>query len=163
MPLTRRKITLVGTDAAALSLLAEADFADIVQLATGAGDLPATSAGGWSDAAGSDVVAVLDGDPPGDELLVHCPCAVVVIAGEDPAAACRAVLARTHVPRGRVLGIAAKEPAARARAVAETVAAVLLDRRRELRCVVLCDGERGEAGMVEVPVCVGARGVEAIL
>lgn len=163
MSLARRKITLVGENAAAFVLVSNANIADIVLVGGDAEGIARARAGDWSDVSGSDVVAVLDGTTPGAELLRHCPDAVILVAAPDPAGACRAILEATHLPRGRVLGIAGPGPVSVANKVADVIAAILLDRREEHHAVVLCDGERGEAGMVEVPVCVGAGGVEAIL
>lgn len=163
MSLTRRKVTLIGDNPAALVLLSNADLAEVVLLGADAEDLPRVRTGQWPDAAGSDVVAVLDGSVPGEDLLLHCPDAVILVAADDPASACRTILETTHLPRGRVLGLSGPGPVSLGRKVADVIAAVLLDRRREYDVVVLCDGERGHAGMVEVPVCVGATGVESIL
>lgn len=163
MACTRRKITLAGSNPAALALLVEADLADVVVLDCDPEGLPGVRAGGWVDAAGSDVVVGFGDAPDSEELLLHCPGAVVVVGAADPAPACRALLEATHLPRGRVLGVTAPGPATLGREVVAIVAAVLLDRRSTHEAVVLCDGERGEAGMVQVPVCVGGAGVESIL
>jgi hypothetical protein len=142
----RPKITVVGDgekSASCADRLAGDDYADIVR--------------GLAEISGSDVVILFDeGDEVFDRVRERAPNAVVVVAGDSPEQACHATL----FPRSRVFGVADPEPGS----VADVVEAVVLDRRKVLTCIALCEGERGIDGdFAAVPVRLGKGGIREIL
>jgi malate/lactate dehydrogenase len=178
----RRKVTCTTTTAAgqaAALLLAQLDLAELVLLGSpdgladdlvgAAGPLryePRVSAGGWSDAAGSDVVVVdaVAGDTAA-EVAARCAGAVVVVATGRPVDDTARLLEGTRLPRARVFGAAGPHtgPVTAAARALELVDAILRDRRATLRCAVLCLPEDGAEGVEERDVVVGAGGVQSIL
>jgi hypothetical protein len=180
----RRKVTCTaGTPAgqAAALLLAQLDLAELVVLGGPGGlaaDLtaaaaplgydPRLAAGGWADAAGSDLVVIDEiAADTAAEIAARCAGAVVVVATADPAADTARLLDATRLPRARVFGPVGDGPAAgpvttaaRARAAVD---AILRDRRVTLRAAVLGLPDEGAEGVHERDVVVGAGGVQAIL
>jgi malate/lactate dehydrogenase len=181
----RRKVTCTtGTDAgrAAALLVAQLDLAELVLVdgpAELAGDLaaaaeplryePRVSAGGWAQAAGSDIVVVdAVGPDTAAEIAARCAGAIVVVAASDAAAAVAELLAGTRLPRARVFGPVGPPagPVTVAARAVRAVDAILRDRGATLRCAVLCraeDEEGRDAGVLERDVRVGAGGIQAIL
>jgi hypothetical protein len=178
----RRKVTCTTTTAAgqtAALLLARLDLTDLVLLGSpdglaadlvgAAGPLryePRVLAGGWADAAGSDLV-VLDAvaDDTAAEVAARCPGAVVIVATARPVQDTERLLDGTRLPRARLFGAAGPHagPVTAAARALEVADAVLRDRRATLRCAVLCLPDEGAQGVQERDVVVGAGGVQAIL
>jgi hypothetical protein len=175
----RRKVTCTpATEVGALIalLVAQLDLADVVLLdapAAQAADLaeagdvlgfqPRVTAGGWEDAAGSDLVllAVVD-DATGAEVARRCSGAVVVVATEDATGDVERLLDETLFPRGRLLGVGGDGPYERAARTVALADAILRDRRdRLLRGAVLCRGDSQD--VEERSVRVGAAGVVEIV
>jgi malate/lactate dehydrogenase len=179
----RRKVTCTTTTAAgqaAALLVAQLDLAELVLLdgpdglgadlagaAAPLGYEPRVAAGGWSDAAGSDLVVVdAIGERTAAEIAARCAGAIVVVATAEPLTDTSMLLEGTRLPRARVFGAVGEGPAGpvtRAARAVQVVDAILRDRRATLRCAVLCLPEDGEEGVHERDVVVGAGGVQAIL
>jgi malate/lactate dehydrogenase len=171
-----RKVSVIsaGEDGALVAfLLAERDYAEVVLVGSGGAEDIATAwgsdrvhhAAAEEETGGSDVL-VLAGTPADDALRAlarHSPDAVVIVAAEPVTEGCDRVLEVVSPPRGRVLGVPADGPFARAAGARALVDAVLLDRRRVLACVARCQGEHGLHGTLAVRARVGSAGVEEIL
>jgi malate dehydrogenase len=176
----RRKITVVGSGAlagACALLVGERGLADVVLVGAepdAARDAAAGVAvcgaaigvlacGDWEQAAGSAVVVVDAGggglDDVGPQIARHIPDAVVVVAGDGEAEACRALLATTAFPRRRVLGAGGLVTAARLRAL---VAAELGLEPGDVGGVAL-GGPGGDAIVVAASVTAGGLPVAALL
>jgi hypothetical protein len=175
----RRKVTCIAAtrtgevcallvaqlDLTALTVLGGDDLAeDLRGAAVSQGFEPRVRAGaGWADAAGSDLVVLDAVDTEAcAEIAARCAGAVVVVASADAVGDVGRLLAATHLPRARVVGVdvvGAGPVTAAARAV-EVVDAVLRDRRRALRVAV--QGLEDDAVAVR-DARVGAGGVQAIL
>src|SRR3954470_11186809 len=181
----RRKVTCTpATEVGALIalLVAQLDLADVVLLdapaaqavdLAEAGDVlgfqPCVTAGGWEDAAGSDLVllAVVDDATVADAapaagVARRCSGAVVVVATEDATGDVERLLDETLFPRGRLLGVGGDGPYERAARTVALADAILRDRRdRLLRGAVLCRGDSQD--VEERSVRVGAAGVVEIV
>ncbi len=178
----RRKVTCTATtrtgeiagmliaqlDLTALVLLGgpEGFAADVADAGASQGYEPRVRAGGWADAAGSDLV-VLDAvdDVSGAELAARCAGAVIVVATPTPVADVERLLVQTRFPRARIVGAAVDGagPVTAASRAVELVDAVLRDRRRVVRAAVQVLAEDGEGDVVVRDARVGAGGVQAIL
>jgi malate/lactate dehydrogenase len=141
---------------------------DVAGAAVAQGYEPRIAAGGWADAAGSDLVVVdaVD-DATGREIAARCAGAVVVVASADAVADVEALLAATHFPRARVLGAVAHGagPVTAAARATEVVDAILRDRGRVLDVAVQAlddDGAPGGPGVAVRAARVGAGGVQAL-
>jgi malate/lactate dehydrogenase len=141
---------------------------DLAGAAAAPGFEPRVHAGGWADAAGSDLV-VLDAVSPGTaaEIAARCPGAVVVVATRDVLADVEALLAATRLPRARILGAPVQDagPVTAAALATEVVDAVLRDRRRALRVAVQAlpeDEAAGAPGVAVREARVGAGGVQQL-
>jgi hypothetical protein len=176
----RRKVTCTVSDRVgdlAAMLIARLDLADVVLVGgedgdpahdlTRAGEVlgfaPRVSAGGWEQAAGSDVVVLADA-PAGveDELTRRSPGAVVVVATERATADVARLLDATLFPRGRMVGVPGAGPYERAARAAAIVDAILRDRHdRVLGGAVLCRGD--DQDVQERAVRLGAAGVVDIV
>src|SRR3954447_22039340 len=112
----RRKVTCTAvtrTGETAALLIAQLDLSalvildgpdglgeDVAGAAAAQGFEPRVRAGGWADAAGSDIVvlAVVAPDAAA-EIAARCAGAVVIVATADPIADAGHLLYRTHLPR----------------------------------------------------------------
>lgn len=124
---------------------------------------PRVRAGGWADAAGSDLVVVdAVGDDTAAEIAARCAGAVVIVATPDPVGDVRALLEGTRLPRARVLGaaVAGAGPITAAALATEVADAVLRDRRAPLR-VAVQELDADDVAVREARV--GAGGVQKIL
>jgi malate/lactate dehydrogenase len=138
---------------------------DVAGAAAAQGYEPRIAAGGWADAAGSDLVVVdaVD-DVVGREIAARCAGAVVVVASADVVADVERLLAATRFPRARIVGAAVHGagPVTAAARATEVVDAILRDRRRVLDVAVQAlaeDGAPGGAGVAVRAARVGAGGV----
>ena len=174
-----RKLTCTLTNEVgwtAALLVAQLDLADVVLLdaahdaasdlaAAGAvlGFAPRVTAGGWEDAAGSDVVVLSAlGEDAGRELRRRCSGAVVIVATATPADDVARLLDETLLPRARLVGVPGTGPYERAARAVALADAVLRDRGdREHRGAVLCRGDDDD--VQERSVRVGAAGVVEIV
>jgi hypothetical protein len=139
---------------------------DVAGAASAQGYEPRVRAGGWADAAGSDLV-VLDavGDDTAREIAARCAGAVVIVATDTPVTDVGRLLAETHLPRARIIGAAfeAAGPITAAARAVELADAVLRDRRRTIAAAVQVLSDDGEAAVVIRDARIGAGGVQAIL
>jgi malate/lactate dehydrogenase len=178
----RRRVTCTAstrTGEIAALLIAQLDLTDLVLLSGPKGlaeDLasaalsqsyePRVRAGAWVDAAGSDLV-VLDAvaDDTAAEIAGRCSGAVVIVATPEPIADVERLLAGTHLPRARIIGVAVQDagPITAAARATEIVDAVLRDRRQTLDAVVQVLGEDGASAVVVREARIGAGGLQAIL
>ncbi|MFL5894034.1 MAG: hypothetical protein ACJ76Z_02840 [Thermoleophilaceae bacterium] len=138
----RPKITVVGGGELAATL-AERDYATVVSGRNG------------DDVSGSDVVVLAEqAEGLFDAIRDRAPNAVVIVAGDSPAAVCEATL----FPRSRILGV---EDVA---SVPDVVDSIVLDRGQVFTAIARCEGERGiESEFAAVPVRIGAGGIHEIL
>jgi malate/lactate dehydrogenase len=178
----RRKVTCTATsrtgEVAAL-LIAQLDLAALVLLdgpdgladdVAGAAAAqryePRVRAGGWADAAGSDLV-VLDAIGPGTaaEIAGRCAGAVVIVVTPTPVTDVEHRLAATHLPRARIVGAAVDDagPITAAARATEIADAVLRDRRATLSAAVQVLGEDGTTAVRVCDARIGAGGIQAIL
>jgi hypothetical protein len=141
---------------------------DVAGAAEAQGYEPRIAAGGWADAAGSDLVVVdaVD-DAVGREVAARCAGAVVVVATADVVDDVGRMLAATHFPRARVIGadVRGAGPVTAAARATEVVDAILRDRRRVLEVAVQAledEGAAGGAGVALRAARVGAGGVQAL-
>jgi malate/lactate dehydrogenase len=162
-------LLIAQLDLTALVLLGAADGLadDVAGAAPAQGYEPRVRAGGWADAAGSDLV-VLDavGPDTGAEIAARCAGAVVVVATATPVADVEALLEATRLPRARIVGAAVDGagPITAAARATEIVDAVLRDRRRTLSAAVqVLDEEGGGANVLVREARIGAGGIQAIL
>jgi hypothetical protein len=161
-------LLIAQLDLSALVVLSgPADLAeDLVGAASSQGYEPRVRAGSWADAAGSDLV-VLDAvaDDTAVEIAGRCAGAVVVVATPAPVADVERLLAGTHLPRARIIGVAGAEagPITTAARATEIVDAVLRDRRRTLAAAVQVLDEDGASAVVVREARIGAGGLQAIL
>jgi malate/lactate dehydrogenase len=139
---------------------------DLVGAASAQGYEPRVRAGSWADAAGSDLV-VLDAvaDDTAVEIAGRCSGAVVIVATPAPVADVERLLAGTHLPRARIIGVAVAGagPITAAARATEIVDAVLRDRRRTLAAAVQVLDEDGASAVVVAEARIGAGGIQAIL
>jgi hypothetical protein len=139
---------------------------DVAGAAASQGYEPRVRAGGWADAAGSELV-VLDavGDDTAQEIAARCAGAVVIVATDTPVTDVERLLAETHLPRARIIGAAVEGagPITAAARATELADAVLRDRRRTIAAAVQVLGEEGDAAVVIRDARIGAGGVQAIL
>jgi malate/lactate dehydrogenase len=171
--------TVTRTGEVAALLIAQLDLTALVLLSTSPGlaeDLvgaapsqgyePRVRAGSWADAAGSDLV-VLDAveDDTAVEIAGRCAGAVVIVATPAPVADVERLLAGTHLPRARIIGVAVAGagPVTAAARATEIADAVLRDRRRTLTAAVQVLGEDGASAVVVREARIGAGGIQAIL
>jgi hypothetical protein len=136
----RAKVTVVGAEDLA-QRLTERDYAHVTQ------DI--------GELSGSTIV-VLATARDDEELLGtirdRAPNAIVLVCGASPQRACEVTL----FPRSRIIGVNEKT-------VLDVVDTILLDRQRTIVCTVRLEGEHGREGeYAEVPVRIGAKGVEEI-
>jgi malate/lactate dehydrogenase len=162
-------LLIAQLDLAALVILSGSDdLADDVAAAAAAqGYEPRVRAGGWADAAGSDLV-VLDAvdDDTGAEIAARCAGAVVVVATPTPVADVDRLLTATRLPRARIVGAAVDGagPIAAAARATEIADAILRDRRRTITAAVqVLDEADGAADVVVREARIGAGGIQAIL
>ncbi|WP_445152318.1 hypothetical protein [Baekduia sp. Peel2402] len=140
---------------------------DLASAALSQGYEPRVRAGGWADAAGSDLV-VLDvvGPETGTEIAARCAGAVVVVATATPVADVEALLVATHMPRARIIGAAVDGagPITAAARATEIADAILRDRRQTITAAVqVLDEEDGAANVLVREARIGAGGIQAIL
>jgi hypothetical protein len=175
----RRKVTCTLTNEVgwtAALLVARLDLADVVLLGASpeaAADLaaagevlgsgPRVTAGGWEEAAGSDVVLLAEAaTDAGLEVRRRCSGSVVIVATETPAEDVARLLGETLLPRGRLIGVPGGGPYERAARAVALADSVLRDRGdREHRGAVLCRGD--EDDVQERTVRIGAAGVVEIV
>lgn len=136
----RPKVTVVGAEGLAQQLT-ERDYAHVTQ--------------DTEELTGSTIV-VLATARDDEELLAtirdRAPNTIVLVCGGSPQKACEATL----FPRSRIIGVNEET-------VLEVVDTILLDRQRTIECTVRLEGEHGREGeYAEVPVRIGAKGVEEI-
>lgn len=178
----RRKVTCTAatpTGAIAALLIAQLDLSalvllsapeglaeDLVGAAPSQGYEPRVRAGAWADAAGSDLV-VLDtvADDTAVEIAGRCSGAVVIVATSTPVVDVERLLAGTHLPRARIIGVAVADagPITAAARATEIVDAVLRDRRRALAAAVQVLDEDGASAVFIREARIGAGGIQAIL
>jgi malate/lactate dehydrogenase len=141
---------------------------DVAGAALAQGYEPRIAAGGWADAAGSDLVVVDAVDAAvAREIATRCAGAIVVVASADVAGDVEALLAATQMPPARVLGAAVQGagPVTAAARATELVDAILRDRRRVLDVAVqgpAQDGAAGGPGVAVRAARVGAGGVQEL-
>jgi malate/lactate dehydrogenase len=161
-------LLIAQLDLAALVLLDGPDgLADDVAGAAAAQRYePRVRAGGWADAAGSDLV-VLDavGPDTAAEIAARCAGAVVIVATPTPVTDVEQLLAGTHLPRARIVGAAVEDagPITAAARATEIADAVLRDRRATISIAVQVLGEDGTAAVLVREARIGAGGIQAIL
>jgi malate/lactate dehydrogenase len=181
----RRKVTCTAssrTGEVAALLIAQLDLAALVLLdgpdgladdVAGAAASqrfePRVRAGGWADAAGSDLV-VLDaiGPETAAEIAARCAGAVVIVATPTPVTDVERLLAGTHLPRARIVGAAIEDagrvgPVTAAARATEIADAVLRDRRATITVAVQVLGEDGATAVLVREARIGAGGIQAIL
>jgi malate/lactate dehydrogenase len=161
-------LLIAQLDLTALVLLSgpEGLAEDLAGAAPAQGYEPRVRAGSWADAAGSDLV-VLDAvaDDTAVEIAGRCSGAVVVVATPAPVADVERLLAETHLPRARIIGVAGADagPFTTAARATEIVDAVLRDRRRTLAAAVQALDEDGASAVIVGEARIGAGGIQAIL
>jgi malate/lactate dehydrogenase len=178
----RRKVTCTAstrTGEVAALLIAQLDLSALVLLggedglaedlagaAAPQGYEPRVRAGGWADAAGSDLV-VLDAiaDDTAAEIAARCAGAVVVVVTPTPLTDVQRLLDGTRMPRARIIGAAVQGAGAvTAAALATEIAdAVLRDRRRTITAAVQVLADDGTADVMVREARIGAGGIQAIL
>jgi hypothetical protein len=104
---------------------------------------------------GSTIVVLAPGhdhEPLLATIRDRAPNAIVLVCAGSPQQACEITL----FPRSRIIGV-------KADTVLDVIDTILLDRQRTIECTVRLEGEHGREGeYAEVPVRIGAKGVEEI-